>query len=233
MIDDLDKSIQNLLELTLPRVRNSEVEISFHQPNRDWKRDKAALNFFLYDLRQNPILRQQGLQETLNRERAQAARAQQRVLLQRAPLRFDCFYMVTAWNNNYPVEEHRLLSECLLALARYPVLNRYERDRPEPPTNGNGTAHGTTLTPVDEADFLVGTLRNLTVEIPTRLAEHDVLTNPAEVWGSLDNSMKVAFSYVVTLPLNPWQPIVAPAVTTIETRFFQTAGSTASKEDAP
>ncbi len=248
MIDDLDRTIQNLLELRLPSVRNGDVEVSFRQPTGDWRRDGAALNFFLYDLRQNPALRQHQWQESQNAGQARVARAQQRVLLQRPPLRIDCFYMVTAWINGYPVDEHRLLSECLMVLARYPVLNRHERDVAEtanggngrtntaaapPPSNGNGgepTANGNgNATEQSEFDataenFLAGSLRNLTTEIPTRLADHDVLTNPAEVWGSLENSMKVAFSYVVTLPINPWQPISVPEVTTVITEFRQIVG---------
>lgn len=242
MINDLDRTIQNLLELHLPRVRAGEVEVAFHQPNSDWRREKAALNFFLYDLRQNPTLRQHQWQETQRPEQARAARLQQRVLLQRPPLRLDCFYMVSAWINDYPVDEHRLLSECLMVLARYPVLNRHERAAAERAANGNGRdgvngtvvqsengthqANGHTATDVDAPDvnFLAGSLRDLTTEIPTRLAEHDVLTNPAEVWGSLENGMKAAFSYVVTLPLNPWQPILVPEVTTVMTEYRQIVG---------
>ena len=128
MIDDLDKTIRQLLTQDMPRVGRGEVEVAFQQPNRDWKRDKAALNFFLYDVRQNPLLRQHQRHELLDREN-RPMRTNQRIPLQRTPLRLDCFYMITAWSGD-PLDEHRLLTECLMALARYPVLNRYELDEP-------------------------------------------------------------------------------------------------------
>ncbi|MEZ4868516.1 MAG: Pvc16 family protein [Caldilineaceae bacterium] len=236
MIDDLDRTIKKLLEEELPKVRDGQVDVAFAQPNRDWKRDKAALNFFLYDMRQNATLRQHQWQEQLSSDQ-RPMRTNQLVPMQRTPLRLDCFYMVTAWSND-PVDEHRLLIECLATLARYPVLNRYEQEdalapvqstragEAGAPTNGhtNGT-NGAYLQRPLIRDYLVGALRNLSYEIPTRLAEHDVLTNPAEVWGSLENSMKVAFSYVVTLPISPWLPMTAPAVETAEFRVGPTAAT--------
>ncbi|MEZ4728411.1 MAG: Pvc16 family protein [Caldilineaceae bacterium] len=224
MIDDLDRTIKKLLEEELPRVRDGQVDVAFAQPNRDWKRDKAALNFFLYDVRQNAVLRQHQWQEILTSDQ-RPMRTNHQVPLQRTPLRLDCFYMVTAWSND-PLDEHRLLIECLATLARYPVLNRYEQmgatgtgtAEPAPvhgPMNGAGNGvRGNYLQRPPVRDYLVGSLANLTYEIPTRLAEHDVLTNPAEVWGSLENSMKAAFSYVVTLPISPWLPIATREVET-------------------
>lgn len=233
MIDDLDRTLRELLTQEMPRVARGEVDVSFHQPNRDWKRDKAALNFFLYDVRQNPTLRQHQWQEVVDREQS----ANHRIAMQRTPLRLDCFYMVTAWSGE-PLDEHRLLTECLMTLARYPVLNRYEQPEPQPSpastasgsaatdggTNGNGNngAHGRgnglARRPLVR-DYLMGALRDLEYEIPTRLAEHDVLTNPAEVWGSLENTMKAALSYVVTLPIRPWVQIETPLVETAKFRI--------------
>jgi hypothetical protein len=232
MIDDLDRTIRELLTQEMPRVARGEVDVSFHQPNRDWKRDKAALNFFLYDLRQNPTLRQQQWEEMTDRHN-RPLRQNHRIPMQRTPLRMDCFYMVTAWSSE-PLDEHRLLTECLMTLARYPVLNRYETTEPLPTpaanaplavaatgangSNGssggvNGRNPGLTRRPLIR-DYLVGALRDLEHEIPTRLAQHDVMTNPAEIWGSLENSMKAALSYIVTLPIRPWVQLETPAVET-------------------
>jgi hypothetical protein len=229
MIDDLDRTLRELLTQEMPRVARGEVDVSFHQPNRDWKRDKAALNFFLYDLRQNPTLRPQQWQEMTDRDN-RPLRQNHRIPMQRTPLRMDCFYIVTAWSSE-PLDEHRLLTECLMTLARYPVLNRYETTEPLPVpaanaplvagatgANGsNGAANGRSQSLARRPlvrDYLVGALRDLDYEIPTRLANHDVMTNPAELWGSLENSMKAAISYIVTLPIRPWVQLETPAVET-------------------
>lgn len=129
------------------------------------------------------------------------------------------------------MDEHRLLTECLIALARYPVLNQQELDerklhaerrrQGQPPLADEAErraavaamrmVEGRTLLTNDNRrsrpafDFLVGALRGQDLEIRTRVAFHDVMTNPAEIWSSLENTMKAALSYVVTLPINPWQ----------------------------
>jgi hypothetical protein len=106
--------------------------------------------------------------------------------MKRTPYRLDCFYMLTTWASE-PEDEHRLLARCLLALFRHPVL------------------------PVDR---LVGTLKSQPYEIQVRLASHDRLTNPAEVWSALDNEMRPSISYLVTLALDPWTEVAVPLVHT-------------------
>lgn len=235
MIDDLDRTIRELLNQELPRVQAGQVDVAFFPPNREWRREGSALNFFLYDVRQNAILRQHQRYELLENGQ-HSLRTDNRVPLQRKPLRLDCFYMVTAWSTD-PVDEHRLLTECLAALARYPLLNRYETLTEAEPTDAAVSA-GSAPAPVPTnvqrngasylqrplvRDFLVGALRNLTYEIPARIADHDVMTNPAELWSTLENSMKAAFSYVVTLPLTPWLPFTEREVDTATFIFGPTA----------
>jgi len=116
--------------------------------------------------------------------------------LKRTPFRVDCFYMLTTWAAE-PDDEHRLLSRALMALFRFPVL-------PE--------------------DRLIGTLQNPPFEIQARLASHDKLTNPAEVWSSLDNELRPSVSYIITLALDPWQEVTGPVVRTLTFRTGQ-AGS--------
>jgi hypothetical protein len=106
--------------------------------------------------------------------------------LKRTPYRVDCTYMLTTWAS-VPEDEHRLLTRCMLTLFRFPAL-------PE--------------------DRLVGELRNPPFEIQAVLARHDRLTNPAEVWSSLDNEIRPSVSYVITLALDPWQEITAPVIRT-------------------
>lgn len=106
--------------------------------------------------------------------------------MKRTPYRLDCFYMLTTWATE-PEDEHRLLARCLLALFRHPIL----------PT-----------------DRLVGGLKNQPYEVQARLASHDRLTNPAEVWSALDNEMRPSISYLITLALDPWTEVTAPLVHT-------------------
>ena len=172
MLEDLDETIRQLLIAEMP-VKNGEIEISFDQPKREWsaRLSKPTLNLFLYDVRENNTLRQHQWERLPGNGSNGSAR------LKRTPFRVDCTYMLTTWAS-IPEDEHRLMTRCLLALFRFPIL-------PE--------------------DRLVGDLRNPPFDIQAFLARHDRLTNPAEVWSALDNEMRPSVSYIVTLALDPWK----------------------------
>lgn len=182
MISDLDKVIRKVLVEEL-EIKNGEITISFDQPKREWsaRLGGATVNFFLYDIRENLHLRQHPWEMepySSNGNRSKAVK-------KRPPLRYDCFYMMTAWVPNFPEDEHKLLSDCMRALCRHPVLPKKF---------------------YDETDLLDE------YNIRTRLANHDVLTNPAEVWGALDNEMRPCISYVLTMALDPEQEEERPMV---------------------
>jgi len=179
MIADLDETLRQLLMKELP-VRNGEIDIKFDQPKREWsaRLSKPTVNLFLYDVRENNVLRQH--------QWDQIREGNGLVTRKRSPMRVDCFYMLTTWAAD-PEDEHRLLTRCLMALFRFPIL-------PE--------------------ERLVGSLQNPPFEIQARLAAHDRLTNPAEVWSSLDNEMRPGVSYIISVALDPWQEITGPAVRT-------------------
>ncbi len=201
MINDLDSTLEELVRNELRRLREEqpnlpgelgEITFAFKQPKSGWNstgESGLALNFFLYDVRENPVLRRHHVETTPNGANGDGRFVQQK----RLPLRLDCFYLVTAWAAE-PRWEHWLLTSCLKILARYAVL-------PE--------------------DQLQGDLKTQPFEIRTKVAAHDVLTNPAEVWSALGNDLHASFSYVVTLALDPWQPITVPVVTTVVTRVGQ------------
>lgn len=186
MIADLDETIRQILIKDLP-VKNGEIDIKFDQPKREWsaRLSKPTVNLFLYDVRENNVLRQHQW-ENLREERGTVTR-------KRSPMRVDCFYMLTTWAAD-PEDEHRLLTRSLMALFRYPIL-------PE--------------------DRLEGLLRNPQFEIQARLAAHDRLTNPAEVWSSLDNEIRPSVSYVVSLALDPWVEVTGPTVRTLTFKVGQ------------
>jgi hypothetical protein len=188
MIADLDETLRQLLITEIP-VKNGEVEISFDQPKREWsgRLSRPTINLFLYDVRENNVLRQHQWERLPDNGDGRAH-------LKRSPFRVDCFYMLTTWAAE-PDDEHRLLTRALLALFRFPIL-----------TN----------------DKLVGSLKNPPFEIQARLAAHDRLTNPAEVWSSLDNELRPSVSYIVTLALDPWKEISGPVVKTLTLRTGET-----------
>lgn len=113
--------------------------------------------------------------------------------MKRTPFRIDCLYALTTWARE-PADEHRLLSRCLLALLRHPTL-------PE--------------------DVLTGTMRDQPFEVPARVAAHDKLTNPAELWSALDNELRPSLPYLVTIALDPWQEISGPLVQSMLLRSGQ------------
>jgi hypothetical protein len=191
MIADLDETLRQLLIAEIP-IKNGEIEVSFDQPKREWssRLTRPTLNLFLYDLRENAILRQHGMEPLPN------GRPVNNIAhLKRTPLRVDCFYMLTAWAVE-PEDEHRLLTRALLALFRFPVL-------PE--------------------KRLVVALKNQPFEIQAHLAMHDRLTDPAEVWASLDNEMRPTIPYIITLALDPWVEISGPVVHTLVFRRGQSS----------
>lgn len=192
MLDDLDETLRQLLIAEIP-VKNGEVEISFDQPRREWsgRLSRPTVNLFLYDVRENNILRQ------YQWERLPGGYSKdEQARLKRTPFRVDCLYMLTTWAA-VPEDEHHLLARSMLALFRFPIL-------PE--------------------DRLVSSLRNPHFPIQTQLASHDRLTNPAEVWASLDNEMRPSVSYIVTLALDPWAEISCPLVRTVNLQTGQAAG---------
>lgn len=107
-----------------------------------------------------------------------------KVTQKRSHMRVDCFYMLTTWVPNHAEGEHRLLNDALMVLFRYPILSE---------------------------ELLEGEMKGQPYEVQARLAAHDRLTNPAELWSSLDNELRPSISYVVSVALNPWQEVTTPA----------------------
>jgi hypothetical protein len=192
MIADLDETIRELLRAELP-IKNGEIDISFDLPKHEWsgRLNKPTVNLYLYDVRENPTLRQHQW-EQLQNGNGHGKQGDHLARLKRLPFRVDCFYLLTTWANDSR-DEHRLLTRCLLALFRYPIL-------PE--------------------DRLVGTLRNPRFEIQARVAVHDRLTNPAEVWSALDNEMRPSVPYILTITLDPWSEVTGEVVRNLTIRPY-------------
>jgi hypothetical protein len=201
MIADLDESIKKLVTAEIP-IKNGDIDIKFDQPKREWstKINRPTINFFLYDVRENVILRKHQWEQQAKNGDLNLAH------LKRTPFRVDCHYMITTWvPGEHAGDEHRLLTLTLMALFRTPVI---------------------------EESYLVGQMKNLDFEIPTKLAAHDKLTNPAEVWSALDNEMRPSVSFVVTIPLDPWSEVSKEIVNDFTFRVGRTGEGTQGKLDS-
>jgi Pvc16 N-terminal domain/Carboxypeptidase regulatory-like domain len=114
MIEALDESIRNLLVEKVP-LDETEVDISFDVPNREWSKaiSKPTLNVYLHDLRENVELRQ----NEWSQERGDGGV----ITKTKYGARFDFSYIITAWTTNIE-DEHRLLWYVLATLSRYQYL---------------------------------------------------------------------------------------------------------------
>ncbi len=115
------------------------------------------------------------------------------VELRRNPVRVDLEYLITAWTKEV-VDEHQLLSNVLVLLLRTPILSD---------------------------DFLPDHLKNPTLPIRLEAVQSDVLANPSTLWNTLDNVFKPGIRLKVTLSIDPYQPLLVPAVSTAEISFKQ------------
>lgn len=178
MIDDLDRSLEELLRRQLPPALEEQVTITFAAPAEDFPPAAVALpaiDLFLYEVRENRDLREAAWQLGLD------SSGQGRRL--RPPARVDCSYLVTAWptpTSTTPVlDEHRLLSEAMRVLLRHPTL---------PP-------------PV-----LQGALRGQEPPLPAtamRPGEHQGLT---QLWEALGGKPRAALTLAVTIAVELAEP---------------------------
>lgn len=111
----------------------------------------------------------------------------------RVPARVDATYQITIWARA-PEDEHHLLWRVLVVLFRNPVLTE---------------------------NILQGSLKNQLFATPTKVIQpNQARANPAELWQSIDNRIRPALTYTVTVPLDPEIEFTAPMVFTRRMRIF-------------
>ena len=106
------------------------------------------------------------------------------VVQRRKPVRLDLYYMITAWATE-PEDEHRLLSRALMTLFRFPSI-------PD--------------------DLLPESLLVQGKHIPLMIAQYHEFQNPTDVWSVLDNEMRPALSFILTMTIDPYVPVSVPVV---------------------
>ncbi len=103
------------------------------------------------------------------------------------PSRIDLSYLITVWTSDI-LDEHHLLWHVLVTLFRYPEL-------PE--------------------EILPERFISQVYPIKTITAQpNGLFNNPADFWSALDNEIKPAINYVVTVPLDVDLEFTAPMVKT-------------------
>jgi hypothetical protein len=192
MIDALDRTLETLLRQELPPHILEQVAITFARPGEDFPPQSVSLptiDLFLFDVRENRDLR---TSEWLVEGNVGT------LTRERPPVRLDCSYLVTAWPSPHvlqpepSIQEHHLLGAVILALLRYPVL---------------------------PAAVLEPELQHAGVEHPTTILHQGPLKGMADFWQALGGKPRAAFTYTVTVALQPFEP--APAGPPVTEKVFE------------
>jgi hypothetical protein len=116
MIHEVDEALRALLVRDV--LVGTDVEVRFDAPTKDWaaKRNRAALNVFLYDVREALAQRRYG---------DVAVHDDDGTVVARRPLtrRFTLSYLVSAWTAKAE-DEHRILAGVLGCLVGTDELDR-------------------------------------------------------------------------------------------------------------
>lgn len=111
-----------------------------------------------------------------------------------APLRVDLSYLITAWTNEVE-DEHAVLWRVLVALSSVPIL-------PE--------------------ELLKGELVHQPFAIPTQTAQvSEAMQNLSDLWNVMENELKPAINYTVTLAVDREWAFSGPMVFTKQVDFTQ------------
>ncbi len=120
MIDDLSRSLAALLKGALDQDLAGQLTVSFAAPDDRFRGEVSppAVNFFLYDVRENLELRRNDVTRTPTGSGT--------VALAPAPVYVDCSYLVTAWasdsSQSQALDEQRILGQVMRVLLRHKAL---------------------------------------------------------------------------------------------------------------
>ena len=173
MIRDLSLTLRAILDQPGLPAELAAAQIVFDRPTEPFAPSPTAVDLFLYDIRENVDLRSnEPIVERLNGQ----------ARIHRPPLRVACSYLVTAWpisDEEPALQEHRLLSQVLALLSRYPTI-------PE--------------------NFLQGRLVGQEPPLPMMTAQANGLQNPAEFWTAVGNKLRASLTVTVTIAMPVLEP---------------------------
>lgn len=196
MIHDLSQALRAMLKEGV-RPPLSEAYISFERPGESFKpRDQSTVNLFLYDIRENTTLRSN--EPAVERSNGQ-------VIMQRAPLRVACSYLVTTWSTEAGelglLQEHQLLGQVLEILASHETVPR---------------------------PFLLGELASQDALPPLVTAMIDPQKNFSEFWTALGNRLRPSITVTATIAIPVTKPEIAPQVVSAAAYFLPRSADVAS-----
>ena len=189
MIRDLSLTLRAILDdptLAASFPELAAAQIVFDRPVESFTPTQTTIDLFLFDVRENMELRS-------NEPRHERLDGQVRI--HPPPLRVQCSYLATAWpvgGSELSLQEHRLLSQVLQVLSRYPKI---------------------------PASFLQGRLVGQQPPLPMMTSQTDGLKEPAEFWTAIGNKLRPSITITVTIGLDIVAPITAPAVITEQIRL--------------
>jgi hypothetical protein len=96
----------------------------------------------------------------------------------RAPVRVDLTYLISAWTADIS-DEHQLLGRVLTTLLRFPLV-------PD--------------------DVLKGSLLTQPGAVQAWIAQPERIPNPWDFWGNVENRLKAALNFVLTVSFEPHEP---------------------------
>jgi hypothetical protein len=117
MFQDLDSTIQAILDDATAPAQLLAADVSFETPEKGYAPAQPTVNLFLFDVHENRTVRDPVPIKAMNGNTFER---------RRPPLRVDCSYLVTAWSNDVGAvkvaEEHLLLGQALIWLSRFPTI---------------------------------------------------------------------------------------------------------------
>ena len=196
MIDDLSRTLKAVLHdpsfaVAFPELTGAEIV--FDRPLDPFNPASTTVDAFLYDLRENQELR---LNEVTT------SRVGDQIVTHPAALRLACSYLVTAWpvgGTDLPLQEHKLLTQVLCVLSRYPILPQ---------------------------SFLQGKLVGQDPPLPMVTLHPDALKNLAEFWSSLGSKLKPSLTVTITISVPVYADLTDYMVTTHNTGYAPGFGLT-------
>jgi hypothetical protein len=205
VIRDLSKTLEKVIKDTaqaIPFPELKEANVVFDRPTDPFKpsNTKDAVDLFLYDVRENTELRSN--EPVIERIDGQA-------ITHPPPLRLSCSYLVTAWpleGLDLALQEHRLLSQVLRVLSRYPTI---------PP------------------NFLQGSLAGQEPTLPMVALNTDALKNISEFWTSIGNKLKPSLTVTVTISVPVFTDVTDFLVTTETISTLAVTSTPGGKPDVP
>jgi hypothetical protein len=177
LFNDLDATLEALLDDTAAPADLRAADVSFDTPDKDYKPTQATVNLFLHEVIENRTLRDDArvISQTANGYTS------------RLPsLRVDCTYLITAWSAKTgglkAAEEHRLLGLALQWLSRFPVVDE-------------GFLRGSLKTPPQP------------FPVSTMVAQAQEGRSNSEFWSALGVPPRPAFPVTVTVTVEPYDEV--------------------------